>query len=584
MNTNAISTTLGLVGPRTDPVAQLLEDLPQEAETTFIQMTDPQDDAHRVSRILVLSQDDALTHLPALIASNKPCQILLRRSKGPSDHMAWETGLAVLANALGSAEHAAISLVALTAEAAEVLGEHTGLPVKPLPDLPSLPQARPTVAITRDDPLITFTLDTLEGKRETRRGLLRVYNWARLRRLCRPFAADPADTDMVDLTTFARGRDTATPMPKPSSTDTPCIVAVVPNGVGLGHVTRMMAIGKELQKARDVRIVFWSYSRAAEILQAAGFEVILRQNAVHLKAHPPSWREWETLEFAHALKFLNARMISYDGGTFDPFLIEALRMPGCGRIGVIWVRRGMMRPESDALMLEAEQYCDLVLEPGDLAVEMDKGPTRLRTAEHQGFSQKIVTPPVTLRPYLPVYTQREAKKRLKLGRARHCLVSLGGAFGDWSRLNQLIEEMARKHRVQIVWAQSPLAPPLENSDTTVKTRRFYPLSRYLKAFDGVISATGYNSYHELMLGFDGPVLLAPTNNVRLDDQVARATFAGQQGWSDVTLSDGTSEQTETIDRFMKQVRAGLKVTNRPQLSQEDNILSDAIFNSLARYN
>ena len=578
-----IHRRLGLLGDWTDPVAQLLEDLPSEQNTEFVPLVDPAALASDLDGILALSQADALAHLPALIASGKPCRIVLRR-RGPANATSeWHAGLRWLVQCLTLAEWTNWELVALTEEAARELSAEFGLLVTPLDPLTQIQTERPRVAISRNTDVISFAFDTENGGRETRRARLSIYNWVRLRRLAQLFVADSDDPELADVISFANGTPDANLPASPRTKRTPVILAVVPNGVGLGHVTRMMGIARALNQSQNARVVFWSYSRAAEILQAAGFEVVLRQNAVHLRAHPPSWRQWETLEFARMIAHLKADLVSYDGGTFDNFVIDALRMPGCGRCGVLWVRRGMLRPETDAAMLEAEQFCDLVLEPGDLAVEMDKGPTRTKQAQHKGFTQYVNSPPITLMPFLPRYSRREAKKLLQLGWRRHCLISLGGAFGDWDQLKTLISHFAAKNGIGLIWAQSPLAPPPDNPDAATSIRQFYPVNRYLNAFDGVISATGYNSYHELMLGYDGPVLLAPTNNVRLDDQVARASYADAQGWAHVVYSDRLNEQARIIEKFMQQVKSDTRFQNRPKTPWNTDALSKAIFDVCARY-
>ena len=54
------------------------------------------------------------------------------------------------------------------------------------------------------------------------------------------------------------------------------------------------------------------------------------------------------------------------------------------------------------------------------------------------------------------------------------------------------------------------------------------LSRYLKAFDLVLSAAGYNSFHELLLA-GIPAIFVPNENPQQDDQLARAQFAERHG-------------------------------------------------------
>jgi UDP-N-acetylglucosamine:LPS N-acetylglucosamine transferase len=60
--------------------------------------------------------------------------------------------------------------------------------------------------------------------------------------------------------------------------------------------------------------------------------------------------------------------------------------------------------------------------------------------------------------------------------------------------------------------------------------REYPLSRYFHAFDVAISASGYNSFHEL-LRFGVPTLFVPNRSTAMDDQVARASFAAKKGFA-----------------------------------------------------
>ena len=552
---------LGLLGELSDPVAQLMEDLPEDASTDYVELTDPESETEMIDEALVLSQGLALAHLPGLLQLGKPCQILLRRKRAAAETASWADGLRLLADALRLAGGDSLQLVALSLQAANELQAMTGLSVGVLGQLRQITTERPNVSLRRGDDLIVFSMPGPDGALETRTAQLEVFSWVRLRRLARLTAADPDDDDLQDMVAFARGTPDA---PAPALQTGPrCMVVVVPNGIGLGHVTRMLSIAKALNQDSEFRIVFWCFSRAAAIVQAAGFEVVLRQTALHLDAHPPDWRWWETLEFARLLRTLRPEIVAYDGAAFDLFVLNALRYPGCGRSGVLWVRRGMMRPDTDKGVLDPEQYSDLILEPGDLAVEVDRGPTRTAIADYRGFSTLTVAPPVTLKPYLPAYSRREALKRLRLPRGLYCLVSLGGAFGNWDQLLERITEQAQLNRVTLIWAQSPLSPPPGDPDAKTMVRQFYPFSPYLEAFDGVITATGYNSFHELMLGYTGPVMLAPTNLERLDDQIARATYARDKQWADVLYAARPEDHEQILRTFMAAVRRRAKVTNRP---------------------
>ncbi|SOC05597.1 glycosyltransferase [Rhodobacter maris] len=570
---------LGVMGAWGDPALQLLEDAYPEAD--LIQITDPIADAGGVDHLILCTQDLALAHFEALLRAGLPCTLLLRRPRAAADQLVFQRGLDWLAAALGPRLPTGWRLAALSAAAAEEISGLMGHPVTPLPGLPKISADRPVLPLDRRKEMQTFAFGTGSGPRETRRTRIDQYNWVRLRRLAVLHAADAQDRDLSDLVAYANGTAAAGPAARPASP--PCVISVVPNGVGLGHVTRMMAVGKALQRECGARVIFWSFSRAAEIIRAAGFEVFLRQTAAHLDAHPPDWRQWETLEFAAALRQFRPGAITYDGATFDPFMIDALNQPGCGRCGVAWIRRGMLQRGSDAQLLEAEEYCDLVLEPGDVAISCDAGPTRTREAQFKGFSRYHYVPPVTLKPYLQSYDRRRAKRLLSLGMGRHCLVSLGGAFGNWEELRGLIEKHAAQQRVRLIWARSPLAPAPKGTSAQTDIRQLYPLGSYLAAFDGVISATGYNSFHELMLAYDGPVLLAPTNQDRLDDQVARASYAAERGWAELYRVDTPQPQEEIVARFMADVRRGARVAGRPDPQYGADEMARAIATLAARY-
>lgn len=570
---------VGVLGDVNDPVGQLLEDIPARSNHLFVSIEDPAGDALYVDEIIVLSQSHALAHWSALKLCELPCTIVLRRCDAVTHSNDWRGELEILQRCMVEAECSNIQLVALSGTAASEFRMNFGFSVSAFAALVPVTEGLPPFAIDRLQDEVTFSLTTTSQRRESRRAEIDAFHWARLRRLSVLHAADPQDSDMQDLVIWANSnRDKQRELEQSQRMRW---LAVVPNGVGLGHITRMMALAKAVQKHHDVDVIFWCFSRAAEILQAAGFQIVLRQNAGHLKAHPPAWRDWETQEFALALQHLKPDIVSYDGAIIDPFVFKALRMPGCGKSAFLWVRRGMLRYDSDPIFLESEQFCDLVIEPGDLAVEYDKGPTKTRQARLRGFAEIYVTQPVALAKMNEPYSRREAKKRMNLGWGKHCLVSLGGAFGDWDAIEAEIVTQAKAKGVTLIWAQSPLAPPPQSQDTLI--RRLFPVSRYLPGIDGVITATGYNSFHELMLGYTGPVMFAPTNFVRMDDQVARAGYAADQGWASAVYSDQPDAMKERIGEFMQQVKDGATFENRPVESLDGAAFAHRLLEICQRY-
>jgi UDP:flavonoid glycosyltransferase YjiC (YdhE family) len=79
--------------------------------------------------------------------------------------------------------------------------------------------------------------------------------------------------------------------------------------------------------------------------------------------------------------------------------------------------------------------------------------------------------------------------------------------------------------------------------------RVFPSSRYLQAFDAVISAVGYNSFHELMYA-GVPSLLVPNEHPMMDDQAARAEHAQRMGWALALRVADVYGLDEQLDRLL----------------------------------
>lgn len=504
--------------------------------------------------LLALSQAAALVNWPAIEAATVPVSIVLRRA-GARDAAEWRDHLEILAQMIAVSPRD-IRLLALSEEAAATTGEVMQRPVAVLPALARLYDGERRLTLSRSEGMLSLAWDGASPRPA------RSYNLARLRRMA-VIGAEEHDPDLADLAAFANG---AVMSSRGLDRPRPVVVIVVPNGVGMGHVTRMLAVARHLRDTCGARVLFWSFSRSVGIISQFGFEAVLRQTARHLGADPADWLAWEAEEFAAALENLGADLVVQDSHALDDFVVEALARPGTGAARLALVRRGMWQSNHLAAdALESEDLADLVVEPGDLAAAADRGVTRGRGERAGTFAAFSTSAPVTLTAPGEMLDTRRARRALGLGRGRHCLVSLGsGMFGDWSLFMRHLTEAADRARVKLVWARSPLAAPdpaLE-ADPTVTTRRIYPLARCLAAFDGVVSAAGYNSFHELMQLFDRPVLLVPRRHSTLDDQAARAEFAATRGWA-ATFSEDRSER-DVVTAFMADVRAGKRIVSRPQ--------------------
>ena len=72
--------------------------------------------------------------------------------------------------------------------------------------------------------------------------------------------------------------------------------------------------------------------------------------------------------------------------------------------------------------------------------------------------------------------------------------------------------------------------------------RDYPNVLYLNAFDALVQAGGYNSFHEARQ-VRIPTLFLPNMRTGMDDQLARTRFGEQEGWA-VVNQDRTKSGLE----------------------------------------
>lgn len=531
-----------------DPAAQLIAASLRPADVIPVESVPGAGFDHCV----VMSQTLFLVHAAKLRDLGAQVSLIVRRRTGEMSYEEWAEQIALTRDTLEQFDTQEITLYGLTDRAVSHVDAAGLHPIALWP--------QSTVELERTD---RATVDsnwktvTLQGGR-ARSLKADALNWAALARQTQLQVSADAVEDLQDIVLLSNHLPLGI-----EAQELPTYIIVVPNGVGLGHLTRMLGIARQL--GQGARLVFWCFSRAAVVIQQAGFQVFVRQNALHLGVEGNAWRAWETQEFAHLLRLSRATRVIYDGSTIDAFITNAMREPGLDRVSLVWIRRAMWQEGSDASVIEASQFCDMVIEPGDLAAQADKGPTTHFVPQHRGFSKLVKVRPVTLLSREDLRTRREARKHLGLKRGTYCLVNLGADhFVDRTVLSTQISELADAHGVQLVWAQSPLAEVPVDSKLSGQVLRQFPLALDFAAFDGVISAAGYNSFQELMMLYDGPVLFSPTVHARLDDQSARARFAGQRGWADV-LDAGQpgAAQYQSLNVFMQGLRRGSKRVERP---------------------
>ncbi|MEZ5246405.1 MAG: glycosyltransferase [Acidimicrobiales bacterium] len=309
--------------------------------------------------------------------------------------------------------------------------------------------------------------------------------------------------------------------------DRPCVLLCTANGVGLGHLSRMMAVGRALEAHTDV--VVFTLSQAAAIPVAQGFHTEFVRSSEYGTVDGTEWNDFYAARLGGLIDFYQPTAIVFDGP--HPYMGLCKAIADHPDRQWVWFRRGMWRADAGHAAISRSNLFPLIIEPGEFAADYDHGLTATRRFE------ALRVGPVTFGTKDSVIPRAAARAELGLDPDRPAaLVQLGaGQINDVASLSGRVLDALRRHDIQVAVAESVLVrDPVELPGDVIRVRR-YPLAAYTDAFDLSFMASGYNSFHEaLALGL--PTLFIPNLHTKMDDQSARARYAAEAGvglqWSE----------------------------------------------------
>jgi hypothetical protein len=301
------------------------------------------------------------------------------------------------------------------------------------------------------------------------------------------------------------------------------VMTITSNGVGVGHLSRQLAIAKS--QPPDVETNFFSLSKAVTFAQEAGFCAEYRPYHRQLGVDPKSWNRWFYQEVLEALVFYRPDTVVFDGNVPYRGLLDALdRHPHIARV---WVRRSMWRHRDKKTAGRAKKF-HLVISPGEICAAADP---RNDSADDPW---SVAVPTILPVPVDELLGRNAARRLLNLpADAEIALLQLGaGANFDMNPAREMALETLLsdpdRHVVEI------LSPARTDSVAPVHPhhhlRTIYPVFQFQKAFDFTISAAGYNSFHEIIAGAI-PCLFVPNTASEMDLQEVRADYAQRAGWA-----------------------------------------------------
>lgn len=305
------------------------------------------------------------------------------------------------------------------------------------------------------------------------------------------------------------------------------------NGTGMGHATRILAIARRLPK--DITPVIISNSPALDAFEILPDAIVEHVPGFdYLDISRRSWTAQLRQEFDALLKLYDCRVVIQDGTAIFPWVLENVTRSSIAR-RLVWIRRPMWRDRKAVYRnLQSQGWCDLVIEPGELAGELDTGPTTRAMELAPPPQQFLKTAPIRLLDpdeQLPAGAARAALGMS--GERPAALVQLGAGSlrRNWDSAAAAIQAIRAMGSHDIYLARWKIAGAQPDYGDDVTVLDTYPLARFFAAFDFHVAAAGYNSFHEIMASGQRAVFVP--NHMEVDDQFLRASFAETGGWGEV---------------------------------------------------
>lgn len=318
------------------------------------------------------------------------------------------------------------------------------------------------------------------------------------------------------------------------------ILSLSTNGIGLGHLSRQLAVAERLRP--DVDTVFIGFSQAIATVRKFGYisEHIPYFSSIGLD--PGYWNRAVAEHLNSAVAFYRPSALMVDANhPFEALRSVRARHPG---LPMIWMRRAMWRNSHDLTPFERSHLFDMILEPGEIAQAYDDGPT-------VGRPETTYLQPVRLVDRGMQFNREAACREIGLSPdALNVLLMPGAqnnfdADGLWTEILRELSGWSNTMPVLCEWAISEAEHPWPASYPRL---RGFPYPRWFRAFDFAVSTAGYNSFADLVaLGV--PSVFVPNDNPSMDRQDLRALFAERRGMGALLRSDATGSVTACLAPF-----------------------------------
>ena len=303
------------------------------------------------------------------------------------------------------------------------------------------------------------------------------------------------------------------------------IVLFPTNGVGFGHFTRLLAVGKRIKKiSPEIEVVFFTTMPTLHILKEQGdftaYHIPGRRYYDGMDA-----RSWNTIieEFlSNVLEIHRPSLFIFDGAY--PYRGMLNSITNRKKLNKMWLRRATFKKNTLDTPVETINCFDSIIFPKDSVEHEYK--------DEEKYNANIIScNPIVLLNKEDLVTREEILSRLGIPHDSIVVyVQLGaGNINDInSEIGMTMDALEKHENIYVVLGESMIGKRLEVTGERIRIIRDYPNSRFFNAFDFAIMAAGYNSFHEA-ISFNLPTIFYPNLDTGKDDQYARAKIAENIG-------------------------------------------------------
>lgn len=321
------------------------------------------------------------------------------------------------------------------------------------------------------------------------------------------------------------------------------------NGVGLGHARRCLLIADAMTDQRD--IVFAAYPSCLPMIADRSYPALplVQRSGLHVEPYANDIVNYLRLKD----NLRNGDTLVFDGGyvfnSVHRTIVE-------NELSAVWIRRGLWQPAHvTPAALRRESTFARIIVPDEAFDELNHDYTFGPNVHHVG----------------PIVAEPSGKPADRLALRARLMETLGSNAGNLvvtmlgsgtvterdAQTRYICHELERRGdclNLVVIWPGSETQASLFHWKNTrvIQTR---DALAFCQIADLVISATGYNSFHECL--YSGiPTIFMPQVAPTADDQLQRARAASDRGLAETVLSSELMRLGREIRLFLDEGKAG----------------------------